>query len=591
MRKRGRRGNEEYDRQQSSSIGIRQAPRVLNSCVERSDESLLRLFFFTRDLMQSRLRGGREGGGEDDERDQEERAAGAEESPPKWRDWKPYMVHERRVCEAGRVMSFDAGVLDRMSAEQRQALYLVEAGVGMFITGPGGTGKSEIIASIVGAGQAGGKKVVVTASTGIAAKNIRGTTLHRFARMGIRFAGVDPKKMRPSDPRLVCWRECDVLIVDEVSMLDIAFLSALDRIATHARGSHSHKPFGGIQLIFLGDFAQLTASSSGGAASCSSTVTTFTNPEWCRMVPFTVELRTIFRQRDGAFKDLLNRIRLGQVRRGDLLALNRRTEEEEELDPESSTVSQPAAAVAVAAAVTLCAFRKMVKRRNDESIAKLGEPVRTFCSGEDEEENKLTCLCVGSRVLLTRNTDLSRGLVNGSLGVVVGFQETSGWPVVRWDGGMGEAGGGGAAGQVELFTTVVEPVEKFGPVGEEHAAEADSASPRSSSGPNLPAVPSSPSSYVPLMCAWAMTVHRAQGMTLASANVHAQSMRTNALLYTALSRVRTLEGLRIVGQVSEENVVADPAVVKYYKKLAAMVDKQSSELGAHLAVVPSPLIQ
>lgn len=527
---------------------------------------------------------------------------------------------------------------------------MIEAGLSVFVTGPGGTGKSELIHAIRQAAEAKDVRVVVTASTGIAARNIGGITLHRFAGMGLieeaaggnegrRQRGVmrsgdclaRARRFKADDYRLKNWQDVDLLIVDEISMLSVFMLKELDAVARHARVMKGKgivtQPFGGIQLVFLGDFAQLIPESGGGGASGSGIAKTTPAPSasmiaplkgaWCEFVPYTVVLKTIFRQRDDSFRAMLNRIRLGVVNQGDLYRLNASVGGETLASGETGP--------------ELCAFRKMVQQANDRAMAGLESTQRVVYTAKainwpDNAESRkefealrqelgaelpLT-LCVGARVLLTKNLDPDRGLVNGALGKVVGFDK--GLPRIVWDhdatsaggdDGSGEAARGGesdptpapAAPTGTLLNPIV--VDSTGKVTEyaDHS-EQQHPSPPSPEAPPPEADSTTTKakkllSFMPLLCAWSMTVHRAQGMTLDRVRVNARSMRTPALLYTALSRVRSMAGLQIAGgKVSAENIVAHPQVIAYYNTLQEITTTTSSSTAptAPLAVIPSVVL-
>jgi ATP-dependent DNA helicase PIF1 len=554
---------------------------AINQFAERSADGLDEFIAYMKSRKRTRRRCGkaeRQREDADDRDDAEEQAAqlgvGVMDLEA-WGEWRPFNVSTTRCPESARVMSFDDSTLSSLSPEQRQAVFLIEAGLSVFVTGPGGTGKSRIISMLREAAAAQGLSVSVTASTGIAARNIGGVTLHRFAGVGLRpenFAGAGGSRLDrvpATDKRIACWRNCDLLVVDEISMVDPGFMAQLDLIARASRRkapaikpSTTERPFGGIQLVLLGDFAQLTIAENGPSPSTSPTAAKL---PLCllKYVPFVVELRTIFRQSDPRFRQLLNNIRLGKKVRGDLFILSTRKVME----------GGPAAATSATSAPQLSAFRKIVHELNHKQMRELCQvgsaAPHTFKlevvteSGEVAErvdpadigwEGEVMTLCVGARVLLTKNLDQEKGLVNGSMGRIVDFGEDDGLPRVKWD-------------DASLSVTTVPIVtQEF-----EHT--------RCKLTVN----------YLPLLCAWAITVHRAQGMTLTRARIHARSMKTPALLYTALSRVASLEGLEVVGDVEEENIVANEQAVSFYNRLQELVDTQAEETHG-LCVLPSHVL-
>ena len=633
-----------------------------------------------------------------------------------WADWRPFFVNTSR-CPVRRFSLPDAE-LARFSPEQRQAAFLLEAGLSVFVTGPGGTGKSELIRSVRAAATSAGLRVVVTASTGIAARNIGGTTLHRFAGMGL-LQGLSAQRMarlgatmHPLKPAVAAWQSVDLLVVDEVSMLDAGFLAKLDAFARAARarvGKNDLEPFGGIQLLWLGDFAQLTI--GGSATAAATTPGTGTTPTgtttslsagsppaplpyndaplfmervWCEIAPLTVRLSTIFRQSEGPFRSLLNRLRLGRTTQGDMMLLDAISGREGQ--GETANVGDLGGSSSPAAAAPdLCAFRATAARINGEHMARLIHPNRREADefgegvGAHEEESTLVppeaftyaakfnnrapeagelgdldpevTVCVGARVLLTRNINPDVGLVNGRMGTVVEFADApEGFgvlgprlPVVAWDmdregsvqpvaatqdhtnpptaaaaGEPSEAIGGEPPEAIggehtdgehtetpsTATRTIVRPINAFdstsGAGYEEHEEEEQEGGrtgvPRSRRKPDE--LDPSGLVYMPLLPSWAITVHRAQGMTLEGARVHGGTMRTPALLYTALSRVRKLAGLKLVGKVGVENVVADAMVVRYYDAIDRLLggdggdeeDDGAEELPDPLAVLPSEVI-
>jgi ATP-dependent DNA helicase PIF1 len=184
-------------------------------------------------------------------------------------------------------------------------------GKSCFLTGCGGTGKSYLTARLITdlKEKYGPAAVAVTATTGIAACHIRGVSLHSFAGIGLGQESADLliKRVRRSRWAADRWRATRCLVIDEISMLDAALFDKLDAIARSLRADP--RPFGGLQLLLVGDFAQLPPVSKGGAPPADFC---FDARAWTAAVEVQVELRQVFRQRDAAFVALLAAIRLGE---------------------------------------------------------------------------------------------------------------------------------------------------------------------------------------------------------------------------------------------------------------------------------------
>lgn len=200
----------------------------------------------------------------------------------------------------------------RANAEQRHAVDLAHAGHSFFLTGGAGTGKSFTLRLVVQALQAknGFERVFVTASTGIAACHIGGTTLHSFGGIGLGKESAQDllRNLQKKRGAIKRWHDCEVLVIDEVSMLDAALFDKLEQLARLVR--HNERPFGGIQLILCGDFFQLPPV---GLSNRPGIAFLFEAASWNRVVPQTVLLRTVIRQKDQTFVDLLNAMRRGRL--------------------------------------------------------------------------------------------------------------------------------------------------------------------------------------------------------------------------------------------------------------------------------------
>lgn len=393
------------------------------------------------------------------------------------------------------------------------------AGVNLFITGQAGTGKTHLIKQIKHCAEALEKSIEVTASTGCAAVNLEGTTFHHFCgiNLGERDSKHYVKNMKPENRQRIKW--CDVLIVDEISMLDVNFLIKCDEVIKEIR--KDAKPFGGIQLILVGDFLQLPPVITGKAKELY--VPLFMHSFWKTLNLEYHFLKTNHRQKeDSEFAELLSNIRMGKLNENDFNNLIQRTELND-IPPHTPR---------------LFCKKTEVQQFNKKELAKLsGEVVTINAGGFNMDkithhvpvERELN-LKVGAQVILCRNVNVEEGLFNGKRGKVVGFSDDS-LPLV------------------EFSKEQTVKISKFKWEMKENAGK----------GKVLASF-----IQVPLILAWAVTVHKTQGMTLESAVVHGGFFDPGHA-YVAFSRVKTIEGLHLEG-VSFSEIKTDERVVKFYEE-------------------------
>ena len=345
-----------------------------------------------------------------------------------------------------------------LNDEQRQTASRALDGRNVFITGSAGTGKSYLLKYIIQELQMkhGDKAVAVTASTGIAAVNLAGQTVHSFA--GIGLGKGDPLRVRAKvlkDAKSVQrWTDTEVLVIDEISMIDRGLFELLDSVARSVKGNQ--RPFGGIQVVLVGDFLQLPPvqgrderqSQSEGRQFC------FESPLWDE-AGLSVEkdgvmsLRQIVRQQDAEFASLLNEARLGKPSARLLQLLD---ECHVDVKPRPTDGIVP---------TKLYCVNKDVDQENSEQLASLEgevvlvsafdvwktEPVGGIATKKvllDLAEKTIPAeiaLKVGAQVMLTRNRPQhsKTSVMNGSRGIVVGFVESSSGvgvvPRVKFDNG------------------------------------------------------------------------------------------------------------------------------------------------------------
>ncbi|KAH0590267.1 hypothetical protein H2248_012563 [Termitomyces sp. 'cryptogamus'] len=226
----------------------------------------------------------------------------------------------------------------QLSPEQQQVLDKVRSGHSVFFTGSAGTGKSVLLREIIDTLKERGDTLGITASTGIAAVNIGGSTLHSWAGIGL---GDQPAKRyigkffgnEQSRKILDRWKNVDTLIIDEVSMIDGSLFDKLEHIAREVR--YNDHPFGGIQLVLSGDFCQLPPVSGRDKQGRQiSPVFAFDANTWDACVGSPVILTRVFRQKDQHFIDMLNAMRFGQINdKSAFTALSRKVEYADGIEP------------------------------------------------------------------------------------------------------------------------------------------------------------------------------------------------------------------------------------------------------------------
>lgn len=385
-----------------------------------------------------------------------------------------------------------------LNTQQRAVLDAVLAGRSVFYTGCAGTGKSFLLRAIVRALPR--RTTWVTAMTGVAALQIGGSTLHSRAGIGLARRAADDLVRFMKRQTRAAWRDCVVLIIDEVSMLSRALFEKLDAIGRAVRSDA--RPFGGIQLVLCGDFHQLPPVGAGADGEFC-----FESPMWDAAVPHRYELTEVFRQRDAAFVALLAEVRSGVLSPdavARLAALDRPLPdgavEPTRLFPTNGRVDDLNERALGRLDGETCVYNALDYARTEEARALLGACIAP----------PSLALKVGAQVMLVRNLDETH--VNGSRGVVVRFHPTSSMPVVRF-----------LRGDELMMEPQVWEVE-----GDDGAVVASR-------------------TQVPLRLAWAVTIHKSQGLTIDWLDVDLEGTFACGQAYVALSRARSLEGLRVRG--------------------------------------------
>lgn len=427
-------------------------------------------------------------------------------------------------------------------------------GENIFITGPGGCGKSYFIQQIYKAANIEGKNIKVTSLTGCSAilLNCKATTIHKWGCLGIGrgnelsiYRNIIKRKQTQN------YIDTDILVIDEISMLNQYLFEVLDYLCKKIR--KCDLPFGGIQIVASGDFYQLPPVCTDNDDMIQSNFC-FQSDLWNNV--FESQNQFVFNVNFRQNEDEDYFTMLQEIRRGSpsfdtiekLVFCSKKKYNESDESGSKPTYIYPT--------------KKMVDKVNQEEFKKLINSkhlqTHSYASGikyleniisdkfigekdvkhEYEHlmkngmfENKLE-LCEGCQVMCISNIDQEMGLVNGSQGIVVGFsdEENKHFPIVKFD-------------NIEQEITIHD--HSWGFESDERYSI----------------------TQIPLILSWAITIHKSQGMSIQKAVVDiGSSIFQYGQTYVALSRVKSLDGLYLT-KVNAQKIKAHPEVTKYYKKL------------------------
>ncbi len=398
---------------------------------------------------------------------------------------------------------------------QAQALAILKTGVNVFLTGEPGSGKTHTINEYADFLRSRGVEPAITASTGIAATHLGGMTIHSWSGIGIktRLDRYDLDKIASSEYIFKRVLRAKVLIIDEVSMLLAGTLAMVDAVCREIK--RSPEPFGGLQIVLVGDFFQLPpvvktfVEENAQIALMAEAPPRFAyeSPVWQRANFMTCYLTEQYRQDDRDFLAILS-----AIRRNVFNDEHRRHLETRKVAGQAIPANAP----------KIFSHNLDVDHVNDEILAQLPGKLRTFAMSAQGPTGLVAmlkkgclspetlCLKTGAAVMFTKN-NLKEGFVNGTLGIVEGFDKQNGSPVVKTRNGQ---------------RVRVEPmdwnVEENGHVRARLTQR-------------------------PLRLAWAITVHKSQGISLDEAVMDLSQVFEFGQGYVALSRVRRLAGLYLLG--------------------------------------------
>lgn len=450
---------------------------------------------------------------------------------------------------------------ETLSPEQEYAFEKFKKGDNLFITGPGGSGKSKLIQHIVNYSKLNNKNVQVCALTGCAAVLLKcgGKTIHSWS--GIKIARGEKKtiveQVLKSSRLKKQWKSIKVLIIDEVSMMSEKIFELLDEIGKRTR--YSVLPFGGIQVVFCGDFFQLPPVGTFGEPDTERFC--FESPLWAKTFSLEnhIELETIFRQNDPLYIKILSQIRRGYLDNENTEILKKYVKRDYDASKYGGIMP-----------TKLFPIKVKVDNLNNSMFEKLDEDEYQFeccvkkncrtnletgklltaeeyikCEKMTEKDKEMEiqylmtntpCLSMltlkkDASVLCTANIDIDNGICNGSQGKIIDIIEKNDKAqiVVKFTNGC---------------IRNIEP----------HFWQSDD-------------YPCIAVGQYPLCLAWALTIHKIQGATLAMAEIDiGNSVFEYGQTYVALSRIQSLDGLYL-SAFEPHKIRANPKVIDFYNTI------------------------
>lgn len=422
--------------------------------------------------------------------------------------------------------------------------YILSTDKSLFLTGKAGTGKTTLLKEVL---QETEKNYIVAAPTGVAAINAGGVTLHSLFLFPLRafIPKANPslsmdlfcdhlglaKHQKFDRAKLDLLLGLELLIIDEISMVRADLLDAID--FTLRRVRKNQLPFGGVQLLVIGDLYQLSPvvrhNIKLGLAEYYPSPYFFDAHSWKQLDSLTIELNKVYRQEDQDFVDMLNIIRSGTRDKNVISKINERYEEAKEIE----------------GVITLTTHNNQANEINEKKLVALESQIQELSAnvtGTFPESAFPTPECIrlkeGAQVMFLRNH--SEGLYyNGKLGIVTRLHEN----FIK------------VKGLDDETTLIVEPVEWTN-----SRYEVDETTDK--------IIKNDVGSFTqyPLRLAWAVTVHKSQGLTFDQVILDLAKTFASGQLYVALSRCRSLDGMFLLSKIRPENIITEKRIIKYYEQ-------------------------
>jgi len=409
---------------------------------------------------------------------------------------------------------------------QSQALKILKSGYNVFLTGSAGTGKTFLLNKFIFYLKKKKIRVGITASTGIAATHIEGRTIHSWSGMGIKQEMNDKaiKKLIKNEELDNRIKGSRVLIIDEISMLDAGRLDLVDEICKAVRGNSL--PFGGLQIVVCGDFFQLPPVDQERKAKFA-----YESLAWQSSDIKVCYLEKQHRQEDLNFVEILNKIRNNEAGQEELDCLKKRLYKSIDCSMKPTKLYTHNADVDAINNYELSRIpgEEKVYYMTSYGPKELVSFLKRSCMAPEELKLK-----VGAVVMFVKN-NFDAGYVNGTIGKVISFEDND-YPIVETKAGNWIIASP-AGWNIEEDDEVIASIRQF-----------------------------------PLRLAWAITIHKSQGMNLDVAEIDLSKAFELGMGYVALSRVRTLNGIRLMG-INEFSLKVNQTIVEKDCEFRALSDK------------------
>lgn len=404
----------------------------------------------------------------------------------------------------------------------------------IFLTGKAGTGKTTFLRKLQ---ENSIKRMAVVAPTGVAAINARGVTIHSFFQLpfGPILGEIQQSKMRFTKEKINIIKSLELLVIDEISMVRADLLDGIDIILRRYRSTQRSKPFGGVQLLMIGDLQQLAPVAKEQDWELLKphyeTIYFFSSKALSQTSFVSIELLEVFRQQDEHFISILNKVRDNCLDAAAIQDLNKRYIPNFQASDEDGYV-------------TLCTHNVQAQRINEGKLADLSETEHSYkaiIQGVFPEQMYPTdaelILKEGAQVMFVRNDpSVYKEFYNGKIGTIEKIEKDAIW--VK------------CAAENEII--------KVPPITWENVKYALN--------PETKAITETLEgtfTQYPLKLAWAITIHKSQGLTFEKAIISAEASFAHGQVYVALSRCKTLEGMVLAAPIHANNILSDSDVQQF----------------------------